>query len=306
MKVKLDRIRKVELRAIWQHEATDFTKWLAEPENLELLSEEIDIELSLIDTEQKVGRFSVDIYAEEPNTGRKIIIENQLEKTDHDHLGKLITYASGLNAEIIVWIVKEVLEEHQQAIEWLNENTGEKINFFAIRMEAWKIGNSNPAPNFHIIAKPNNWAKAVKSSLINNELTEIKELQLNFWGQFKDYVIKNNSGLRLRKIRPQHWYDISIGRSDSNLSLTINSQSKEIACELYISNSKETFETFFKNKIEIEKELGNLIWMELPTKKASRIKLSKKLDFTKEKNWKDCFQWLSETAKKFQDTFTKF
>jgi len=125
------------------------------PENLELLSEEIDIELSLIGTEYNVGRFNVDIYAEESGVGRKVIIENQLWKTDHDQLGKLITYASGLAAEIIIWIVKDVFEEHRQAIDWLNENTAENIYFFAIRMEVWKIGDSEPAPKFHIVSKPN-------------------------------------------------------------------------------------------------------------------------------------------------------
>ena len=132
--MKLGRIKQVALREIWKHEAINFTQWLALPENLELLSEEIDIELSLIDTEYNVGRFNVDIYAEESTTDRKVIIENQLERTDHDHLGKLITYASGLDAEIVIWIVREVLEEHKQAIEWLNENTNKSINFFAIRI----------------------------------------------------------------------------------------------------------------------------------------------------------------------------
>ena len=112
--MNLGRIEQVDLREIWRHEATNFTQWLAKPENLDLLSEKIDIELTLIGTEYNVGRFNVDIFAEELGAGRKVIIENQLERTDHDHLGKLITYASGLNAEIIIWIVKDVLEEHQQ------------------------------------------------------------------------------------------------------------------------------------------------------------------------------------------------
>lgn len=157
--MKLGRIQQVELGEIWKDEAINFTNWLAKPENLDLLSEEIDIELSLIDTECNVGKFNIGIYAEEVNTDRRVIIENQLERTDHDHLGKLITCASGIDAEIIVWIVKEVLEEHQQAIDWLNENTDEKINFFAVRIEMWKIGNSEPAPKFHIISKPNIWNK---------------------------------------------------------------------------------------------------------------------------------------------------
>ncbi|HHH52586.1 MAG TPA: DUF4268 domain-containing protein, partial [Bacteroidetes bacterium] len=250
--MKLGRIEQVDLREIWKHEATNFTKWLAKPENLDLLSDEIDIELSLIDTEYNVGRFNVDIFAEEPSADRKVIIENQLERTDHDHLGKLITYASGLDAEIIIWIVKDVLEEHQQAIDWLNENTDEKINFFAIKMEVWKIGSSEPAPKFHIISKPNNWTKSVKQSVQTSALTDTKLLQLKFWDDFKQYAQDKNFNLRLRKTNPQHWYDLSFGRTDCHIGLTINSQKKELACEIYIPNSKETFEQFYNNKEDID------------------------------------------------------
>ena len=304
--MKLGRIEQVSLREIWKHEATNFTKWLAKPENLDLLSEEIDIELSLIDTEYNVGRFNVDIFAEEPSADRKVIIENQLERTDHDHLGKLITYASGLDAEIIVWIVKDVLEEHQQAIDWLNENTDEKINFFAIKMEVWKIGDSAPAPKFHIISRPNNWTKSVKQSVQTSVLTDTKLLQLKFWDGFKEYTEGNGLNLRLRKTYPQHWYDLSFGRTDCHISLTINSQKKELACEIYIPNSKETFKQFFDNKEQIDNQINDLEWMELPTKKASRIKKKTKGDFKKEEKWNEYFKWLGKTATEFQDTFNKY
>lgn len=304
--MELGKIEQIELREIWQHEALNFTKWLAETENLDLLSEEIDIELSLIDTEYSVGRFNVDIFAEETNTGRKVIIENQLEKTDHDHLGKLITYASGLEAEVIIWVVKEVLEEHQQAIEWLNENTQEKINFFAIKMEVWKINDSLPAPKFHIIAKPNGWAKEIKTKIQENTLTETKALQLKFWNQFKTYVQNNDIPLNLRKTNPQHWYNMSMGRSDCQIALTINSQKKEFGCEIYIANSKETFYEFEKQKDEINNQLGELEWYELPTKKASRIKLVIKGDFTEKSSWEEYFSQLAQTAVQFKTVFSKY
>ena len=304
--MKLGKIEQVDLREIWKHEATNFTKWLAKPENLDLLSEEIDIELSLIDTEYNVGRFNVDIFAEEASADRKVIIENQLERTDHDHLGKLITYASGLDAEIIVWIVKDVLEEHQQAIDWLNENTDEKINFFAIKMEVWKIGNSDPAPKFHIISKPNNWTKSVKQSVRTSALTDTKLLQLKFWDSFKQYAEDKQLNLRLRKTYPQHWYDLSFGRTGCHISLTINSQKKELACEIYIPNSKETFEQFYNNREEIDKEIKDLEWMELPTKKASRIKKKIKGDFKKEEKWDEYFEWLGKTSIEFQEIFNKY
>ena len=304
--MKFGRIEQVNLREIWKHEATNFTKWLAKQENLDLLSEEIDIELSLIDTEYNVGRFNVDIFAEEPSTDRKVIIENQLERTDHDHLGKLITYASGLDAEIIVWIVKDVLEEHQQAIDWLNEHTDEKINFFAIKMEVWKIGNSEPAPKFHIISKPNNWTKSVKQSVQTSALTDTNLLQLEFWDSFKQYAEDKGFNLRLRKTYPKHWYDLSFGRTDCHISLTINSQKKELACEIYIPNSKETFKQFFDNKEQIDNQISGLEWMELPTKKASRIRKKTKGDFKKKEKWDEYFDWLGKTAIEFQDTFYQY
>ncbi len=146
MKAQLARLKQINLRKAWGHEATDFTKWLAEEENLSLLSDEIGLDIKLIQTEANVGKFNVDILAEEENTGRKIIIENQLETTNHDHLGKIITYASGYDAEIIIWIVREAREEHKQAIDWLNDHSDEQSNFFLIKMELWQIGNSVYAP----------------------------------------------------------------------------------------------------------------------------------------------------------------
>jgi RecB family endonuclease NucS len=116
--MKIAKLDKVDLRELWRHEALDFTKWLAEPDNLELLSDEIGIGIELVQTEANVGRYNVDILAQEENTGKKIIIENQLESTDHAHLGQLITYAAGLEAEYIIWLVREARDEHQQAVDW--------------------------------------------------------------------------------------------------------------------------------------------------------------------------------------------
>jgi hypothetical protein len=218
----LSRLKKVELREEWKNEATDFTNWLAEDENLQLLSEEVGIDISLIQTEASVRKFSVDILAEEEHTGRKIVIENQLETTNHDHLGKIITYASGFDAEVLIWIVKDVRDEHKQAVDWLNEHTDDKINISAIRMELWQIGDSPYAPKFQIISKPNDWAKALKKSTGHSELSDRRLMQLEFWNQFKEFAASRQTSLRLRKSYPKHWYDISIGNSKSHLCLIID------------------------------------------------------------------------------------
>ncbi len=304
--MELGKLQKIDLRKAWKHEALDFTNWLAKDENLNLLSDEIGIGLQLIQTEASVGKFNVDILAEEENTGKKVVIENQLEVTDHTHLGQIITYASGYDAEIIIWIVKNVRDEHKQAIDWLNEHTDEKINFFAIKMELWQIGESPFAPKFQIISKPNDWAKAIKKSTGQLILTDTKILQLEFWNKFKEYAQINNSKLRLRKAYPQHWYDISFGNSEAHITLTINSQTNRIACEIYISNSKELFYILEKQKKEIEQKLGmKLEWMSLEGKKASRIKISTKADINDSDEWNKYFKWLETTAVKFQKIFSK-
>ena len=305
--VELSKLEKVDLREVWRHEDLDFTNWLAKPENLESLSDEIGIDISLIQTEASVGNFNVDILAEEENTGRKIIIENQLEQTNHDHLGKIITYASGLDAEIIVWIVKSVRDEHKQAIDWLNEHTDQKINIFAIQMEVWRIGDSPYAPKFQIIAKPNDWAKAVKKASNQSELSDTKLLQLEFWTKFKEYVQENNGKIKLRKAYPQHWYDISFGFSNAHISLTINSQSSQMACEIYIPDSKELFACLELKKERIEAELSEkLIWEELPKKKASRIKLVSKGELSKQEEWEGYYSWMLKKVNCFQEVFGKY
>jgi len=304
----LGKIEKVDLRKAWKNEASDFTNWLAQEENLAILSDELGIDISLIQTEAPSGKFNVDILAEEENTGRRIIIENQLESTNHDHLGKLITYASGHDAEIIIWIVKEVREEHRQAVDWLNEHTDDKVNFFAIKLELWQIGNSPYAPKFQILSKPNDWAKAIKrSSGGSSSLTDTKVMQLNFWDKFKEYAQNKGTTLRLRKTNPAHWYDISIGSSEAYVALTVNTKTNLIECGLYISNSKQLYHELAKYRDEIEKELKNkLEWMELQGNKASRIRLRREADLDATEKWDDYFEWLKTEAEAFQTVFLKY
>ena len=176
--MKLGKIKRItDLRSVWQHEAKDFSKWLAKEENLSELSNTLGIDIILEELESSVGNFNVDLYAIEEGTNRRIIIENQLEDTNHDHLGKLITYASGKGAEVIIWIVKRAREEHRQAIEWLNQNTGVNIGFFLVEIELWRIDDSAIAPRFNVVERPNDWAKQMKNS---SNCRIINPPQLNF------------------------------------------------------------------------------------------------------------------------------
>ncbi len=303
---KLSKLNKVDLRDVWGHEAIDFTNWLALPENLELLSTEIGVDIKLIQTEANVGKFSVDILAEEESSGRRIIMENQLEDTNHDHLGKIITYASGYDAEIIIWIVRKCREEHQKAILWLNEHTDEHISFFLIKIELWQIENSAPAPKFEIIVSPNEWAKAIKTDAVSGKLTDTKSQQLDFWKKFKEHAQTKGAKIRLQTPRPQHWYDVSIGTSDAHVSLTINSRENLLGCEIYISKSKDLFNFLSERKGEIEKEIGEPAeWVDAAV--ASRIKIRKEVPGVfDQKEAENYFAWLYEKTILFQKVFGKY
>lgn len=306
--MNIGRLKRVNLREIWKHEERDFSAWLSKPENLELLSEEIGISISNPATETGVGSFSADIVAEEEDSGRKILIENQLEASNHDHLGKLFTYGAGLDAEIIVWIVKSAREEHEQAINWINEHSDEGINIFLIQIEAWQIGESPAAPKFNIIAKPNDWAKQVKQSSGRREITDYKLTQQKFWEDLRQ--VADDSGapwMTGRKARPQHWYDVSIGTSRAHISLTLNHFENWVSCELYIpgDTDKKIFNELLIHKDSIENELGiKLDWQRLEGKKASRLKATTTGNIENESEWPQYFEWLVDTATKFKDTFS--
>lgn len=303
----LGKIEKIDdLRTIWKHEAHDFSKWLAQEENLVLLSKAIGIDMVLKETESSVGNFSVDLFASEEGTGRKIIIENQLEDTNHDHLGKIITYASGKGAEVIVWIVKRARDEHRQAIEWLNQHTDENIGFFLVEIELWRINDSLPAPKFTIIEKPNDWAKTMK---VVEGLSEHRKMQLEFWQAFIDYAFSNDEFKKTftqRKAHPQHWYDVSVGSSVYHIAFTINSQKKKLGAEIYIHNDKETYERFKKNATEIEQEIGcEIVWREAD--KDCRILVLRDGDVKKgEDSWAQYFEWFRKMGILLKKITTKY
>lgn len=305
MKKELSKIKKLELRTIWNHEALDFTKWLAEEENLNMLSETIGVDIKLIQVEANVGRYNVDILAEEESTGHKIIIENQLEDTNHDHLGKLLTYASGHDAKTMIWIVKNSREEHIKAIEWLNENTDDSLNFFLINIEVWQIDDSKPAPRFEVIVRPNEWAKTIRSTSGSGELTNTKLLQLNLWTRFKDYCQLNYPNLKLQKPGPQHWYNFAIGSTLAHLCLLVNTKESYIGLEL-LAGDQEFYKYLENYKEEIEKQIGHKLDWSLRNKTGNiRLKLNLD-DVLNEKNDSKSFEWLATNINIFKKVFTTY
>lgn len=304
--MKLGKIKYIkDIRSVWHHEARDFSKWLAQDENLEELSTAIGIDIVLEELESSVGSFNVDLYAMEEGTDRRIIIENQLEDTNHDHLGKLITYASGKGAEVIVWIVRRARDEHRQAIEWLNQNTGVNIGFFLVEIELWQIDDSAIAPKFNVVERPNDWAKQMKNV---GSLSDTKQLQLHFWQQLSEYIKSHDvfaKEFSPRKAQPQHWYDLSIGSSSYHICLTVNTQKNLLGAEIYIPDDKDKFAMFKTHNKEIEDLIGSRVeWREAT--KATRIITLHSYDINNENNWVQAFEWLMNKAVIFKSIAKRF
>lgn len=305
--MKLDILEEVkDLRTVWPHEALDFTPWLAEDDNIALLGDAIGIDISVDETEASVGDFSVDISASETGTERKIIIENQLEDTNHDHLGKLITYASGKSADVIIWIVKHAREEHKAAIEQLNNHTDDKIGFFLCEIKLYKIGESKPAVKFEIIEKPNDWTKEVKK---NKSINETQQKRYDYWVAFEDYAFQNAQfakNFNHRKPSSDHWMDFSIGSSACHITVSQIQKRDELTVELYINEDKALFNSLLQHKDDIESKTGLLFdWRELPEKKASRIVVQQSATLGNQSKWSEQFTWLVDVMLKMKKEFKK-
>lgn len=270
--LELGRLEEVNVRELWIHEQYDFSNWLAKEENMELLNEVLGLTLVDIEKEVFVGAYRCDLVAKDETSGQNVIIENQLEASNHDHLGKIVTYASGLDANVIVWIVKEAREEHRSAIEWLNNNTNKNLNFFLIEIHAYRIGNSLYAPKFEIVEKPNDFIKNAKIQTGSEELNKSQSERLVFWTRFNDVVSERGKPFNLRKATTDHWYDVAIGVSGVLVEITLVNKEGCVGIALYIIDDKELFDSLNEKKIEIESKLGfELDWQRLDGKKASRI-----------------------------------
>lgn len=309
--INLGTLKKVEIREIWEHEATEFTPWLAKQENIDMLGSAIGLDLIVEAEEKDVGPFRADILCKDVATNNLVLIENQLERTDHKHLGQLLTYATGLNAVSIIWIAAEFNEEHRATLDWLNKITGQEYNFFGVQIELYKIGNSQIAPDFTVVSKPNNWSRIVSSNTSKMDYEDLgptKIKQLHFWTRLcEDIKEKKDSPLRVRKPRPQHWHNFAIGASQVNLASTFNTKEEMITAEVYIINNKEIFKELEKNKESIEKEFGEeLEWQLLPDRAASRIKIIKtNCDLENEDNWEEYVNWLIGKLEKLYYVFNK-
>lgn len=305
--MNIGKLQKVELRNLWKSESSDFTPWLAQEENIRLLSDTINIDLEIVQQEKNVGPFRADILCKSTIDGHNVLIENQIEKTDHTHLGQILTYAAGLDAVTIIWIAKKFTEEHRAAIDWLNRITDDKFNFFGIEIEVYKIGDSLPAPLFQIVSKPNDWSKSINTGSSGGELTERKIMNLEYWKVMKQYFEDKGTFLNHQKPQPQHWATFALGKTNIYLSAIIGSYEGFIKVELdlYTENAKNQFnqlkELYFEDSInEIGKDIS---WEELPNNKMSKIVLKNNRDPKIKSDWANQHKWFLETLEKFDKFF---
>jgi hypothetical protein len=295
----LGKLVKVNLRDIWKDEAGEFTPWLAEEKNIKELGDTIGIELEVESQEKEVGPFRADILCKDTANSQWVLIENQLERTDHTHLGQLLTYAAGLEAVSIIWIAETFSDEHRAALDWLNEKTEESINFFGLEIEVYRIGNSEPAPRFNIVCKPNDWSRTVRTSAANLELSDTEKRQLEYWTVFNKYMDENRSFIRCQSPYPQNFANFAIGRAYFGLCARITKT--EIGVFLYISGPNRTafyklIEQEYKNQIESELNY-ELIWR--TRQKHGYIGTSHEADTLDKDKWIEQHQWLKETLEKF-------
>lgn len=297
--MELGKLEKIELREVWRHEALDFTRWLAGKENIALLSKEIGIDIEVIETEMSVGRYNVDIYARDTESNKKIVIENQLENTNHDHLGKMLVYAAGLDADIAIWIVKDVNEEHRQAVEWLNDNSFEKINIFLVKVELWKIDNSPIAPKFQVICEPNNWAKVLKQQSKEN-VSDLELKQMEYWQGFVDYAKSKDKTYISQRPSIYNWYVIRIGSSDYKIKLVHSVNSDMIRCQLEIFND-EIYKKLEQYRAEIDNKINGLEWEYLEDRKVNRISCN-----NSSKDNASSYVWLLDMVDRFKEVFLDY
>lgn len=306
--MELGKLTQVNVRDLWKHEQYDFSEWLAKDENIEILNDVIGLTLTDINKEVFVGSYRCDLLAKDETTGIKVIIENQLEATDHDHLGKIITYASGLDCDVVIWIVKEAREEHRSAIEWLNNKTIKTISFFLIEIRAYKIGDSLPAPKFEIIEKPNDFLKNTKGNIENGELNKSEAERLNFWNIFNEELVSRNKPFNVRKATTNHWYDVALGTKEAHISITLLNKSNSIGIEIYINDNKELFDKLNKYIEEIHSELGfEMNWERIDNKKASRIiNYINGLNFNNHDNYANLIDEVIDKVIKLKEVFKKY
>lgn len=302
--MKLVKQKQISPRKMWPNEQLDFTPWLVE--HIEELGEKIGMDLEVLGREVSVGPYSADILAKDIGSNDYVVIENQLEKTNHDHLGKSITYASALNAKTIVWIATDFTEEHKKAFDWLNDNTNEDLAFWAIQLELWQVGEDTASMRFNIVCRPNSDIKTIKTK--SNSESETTKLQLEYWTKFRNKLLDTKKFSSLHTPRPQYWFDVALGKSGICLSNTCNAQKSIVGVRVYISSKLvDTFlPALLARKAEINKALGcEPEWDPNPNAIDKTIGIQYQTDLSDPSKVEEALDWQVKQTLIFREVFSK-
>ncbi len=295
--IPLGAFERVPLREAWPTEDGNFTPWLAQDDTMKLLAFRADILARVADDASELDH--------------RVIIENQFGRTNHGHLGQILTYLAGIeHARTVVWIAETIQEDHRAAVDWLNANTTEDFSFFAIEIELWRIGNSPPAPRFNIIASPNDWTKTARKASVQvgeTGLVERHRFHIGYWASFAEYLKQKRSTFRIQQSKRGNVVGFAIGRAGARIVAIISTEQRRIGVALYLNrdSDKAAFRALHAQKEAIEKEIGEgLDWQELPGQKRSRINLYKDQENpADESNREQQYAWLLARMERFRAAF---
>ncbi len=315
--VPLGKLEKVRVREVWPDEARHFTPWLATTGIAEL-SETIGVDLRILKCEHAVGRYSLDILATTANSDDDeeasdlVVIENQFGSTDHDHLGKLMTYASGVGTEnqgakTVIWIAEDFREEHQRALEWLNEVTQSGIRFYGVQLEVYRIGDSLTAPSFNVLVRPNEVVRARRREVSGQTGESERNLfYIEYWTTFKEYCANHEAKFSLQTPRPNHYLLSALGRSGVHLGFLAARRDKWIGCELYINDADPaaTFSALAHDRNAIDAALPGVIWEYKAGAKSAKIHLRENTPPDDRSLWGAQHEWLLQQGNKYFSLFS--
>jgi hypothetical protein len=295
-KPPLGRLTQVDLREYWEGEATEFTPWMAQADNLALLGDAINIGLELQGTETSVGPFSADVVCKNTTDDSIVLIENQLEKTDHRHLGQILTYAAGVGAKTVVWVAKEFTEQHRAAIDWINRITNDDFEAYGVVVELWRIDDSAPAPRFHVVAKPNDWSRVVREQARHADADAAPSLYFEYWQGFCDHLEAAGSKLRAQSPSTAHWMNLSIGRSGVHFTTTVSTRDGFVTAQLYFERPGAAYyHQLLGQRREIDAELGELpVWDHKEGRASCSIHYKRDADPSNRTTWPELFRWTRE------------
>lgn len=301
----LGRLQRVDLRAAWKNESSHFTPWLAQAENIALLGETIGTELEVQGQEQAVGPFRADILCRDTSDSSLVLIENQLERTDHGHLGQLLTYAAGLKAVTVVWIAERFTEEHRAALDWLNRITDDSFHAFGLEIELWRIGDSPFAPKFNVVVKPNEWARGVQeASKGSSGATRVGQMQVRYWTAFGEFLTKKKGPFKPPKPSASNWIPYGLGRSGTALLAFVNAGHISVGVDINQREHPTWFAKLDAQRAEIEAATGFAMeWEAKPDAKFARLRAWLELDMYDEANWPKSHAWLFERLLALREAF---